>query len=259
MKRARVACVYIVSAAIAAPAAADVTFKRKNEGKLVTGLMSGNSVQFLKGSKMRDDQTIGGMQTSTIIDVASQKTISLNHQKREAEVYDMAKIGAEIEKQLPVSDIQARVSPTGQTRQVAGIKCTVHDMEVAVPMEMGGEKITFVMFGPVCLARDAPGQADMAAFYKAAADKGMFFGDPRAARAQPGQLKGMTAMYQKMAALGVPLAQEMNIKFEGSGPMAGMMSKMGGTTMTTEVVSISSEAIPDSTFEVPADYKVTKR
>ena len=259
MKRARAACVCIMSVAIAAPAAADVTFKRKNEGKLVTGPMSGSSVQFLKGSKMRDDQTIGGIQTSTIIDVGAQQTISLNHQKREAEVYDMAKIGAEIGKQLPMADVEARVTPTGRTRQVAGVTCTVHEMEVAVPMEMGGEKIKFVISGPVCLAKDAPGQADMAAFYKAAAEKGMLFGDPRAARAQPGQLKGMTAVYQKMAALGVPLAQEMNMKFEGSGPMAGMMSKMDGNTMTTEVVSISSEAIPDSTFEVPADYKITKR
>jgi hypothetical protein len=69
----------------------------------------------------------------------------------------------------------------------------------------------------------------------------------------------MAAMYRKVAGLGVLLAQEMNIKFEGSGPMAGMMSKMGGSTMTSEVVDVSADSIPDSTFEVPADYKLIKR
>jgi hypothetical protein len=41
--------------------------------------------------------------------------------------------------------------------------------------------------------------------------------------------------------------------------MAGMMSKMGGSTMTSEVVDVSADSIPDSTFEVPADYKLIKR
>lgn len=258
MIRARVACVCMAAAAIAAPAAADVTFRRKNDIKVVGTVMSGTSVQFIKGTKMREDQTIGGMQMSTIMDAATRQMISLNHQKREAEVYDLAKLGAELAK-ISEADVQASVTPTGQTRQVAGIACTVHDMQVSVPMERGGEQLEIRMSGPACLAKQAPGGADVAAFYKAAAENGLFFGDPRAARAQPGQARGMTAMYQKIASLGVLLAHEMHITFAGSGPMAGMMSKMGGSTMNTEVVSISAESIPDSAFDVPADYKVIKR
>ena len=79
------------------------------------------------------------------------------------------------------------------------------------------------------------------------------------AKAQPGQTKGMATMYREMAALGVPLSQEMNFKFEGTGAMAAMMAKMGGNSMTTEVVSISTDAIPDATFEVPEGYKIVKR
>ena len=40
--------------------------------------------------------------------------------------------------------------------------------------------------------------------------------------------------------------------------MAEMMKKMSNT-ITTEVTAISTAAIPDVMFEVPADYKVTKR
>jgi len=42
--------------------------------------------------------------------------------------------------------------------------------------------------------------------------------------------------------------------------MAAMMQKMGAlNTTTTEVVAISTDAIPDSTFDVPEGYKVVKR
>ena len=258
MRPVRTACVLITALAFAMPAAADVTFKRKTDGKIMTGSMTGTSVQRMKGTRMRDDQTIGGMEMSSIVNIAAQQMITLNHKRREAEIYDMTRIGAELAK-IPASDVQAKVTPTTQTRQVVGISCTVHTMDVAVPMDLGGEKINLTMSGPVCLAKNGPGQAEVSAFYKAAADKGLFFGDARAAKAQPGHARGMTAVYREMAALGVPLAQEMTIKFEGSGPMAGMMGKMGGSTMTTEVVSISTEAIPDSAFEIPEGYKVIKR
>jgi hypothetical protein len=158
-----------------------------------------------------------------------------------------------------MSDVEASITPTTQTRQVAGFTCTMHDMQASALMEVGGEKLKLLISGPVCLAKDAPGSSDMAAFFKAAGENGLLFGDPRSAKAQPGQMKAMTAMYLEMASLGVPLAQEMNVKLEGSGPMAAMMSKMGGSTMNFEVLSLSSERIADSIFEVPADYKVVKR
>lgn len=259
MKALRTACALTAAMACAAPAAADVTFKRKMDGKMMTGTISGTSVQYIKGTKMRDDQTMAGAEMSSIIDVATQQMIALDHKRRQAEVYDMAKIGAEVASKLPAEGVQAKLTPTGETRQIAGLACAVHTMDVSAPMDMGGEKIDIRITGPVCVAKNGPGQADVAAFYKAVAEKGLFFGDVRAARAQPGQARGMTALYSEMAALGVPLAQDMTIKFEGGGPMAGMMSKMGGTTMSFEVLSVSTDAIPDSTFEVPAGYKIIKR
>jgi hypothetical protein len=50
---------------------------------------------------------------------------------------------------------------------------------------------------------------------------------------------------------------EMNIAFEGEGPMAAMMKKMSNS-ITTEVVSYSTDPIPDSLFEIPAGYKVKR-
>jgi len=241
---------------IAVPARADVTLKSQSTGKgMMGGAMSGDQTQYVKGTRTRSDRTAGGKQTSTIIDASARQMIVLDHDKKQAEVIDMTTIGDSMTK-AGVTDINVSITPTGQTRQVAGSACTVYDVKVSVPM-MANSGMTMTMAGPQCLAKNAPGHADFAAFFKAASEKG-FFLDPQQAKAQPAAAKAMADMQRKMAELGVPLATEMNITMGGDGPMAEMMKKMG-STVTTEVTAISTAAIPDSMFEVPAGYKVSKR
>jgi hypothetical protein len=61
-----------------------------------------------------------------------------------------------------------------------------------------------------------------------------------------------------MSEFGVPYATEMKVGFEGEGPMADMMKKMG-TTTTSEVTSITTSPVAATLFEVPAGYKINKR
>jgi hypothetical protein len=251
----RAASVLSITLALTGTAHADVTLKQKTGGKMAMGgAAAGETTQYIKGMRMRVDEGMTGTPTSQIVDLTAQQLIVLNPKRREADVYDMKKLTDQIAK-IAGSDVQARLTPTTQTRQIAGATCTVHNMHVSVPTEMGGEKINLVISGPVCLSKDAPGRNDFAALYKSAA----FFGDPRTAAAQPGHARGLAMLYRQMADRGVPLAQEMNVRFEGSGPMAGMMAKVGGSSMTVEVVSISVEPVPDTLFEIPADYKINKR
>jgi hypothetical protein len=240
---------------VAAPVFGDVTVNQKTSGKGAIGAAaSGDSVQYLKGSKMRIDQKRGDDEISMIIDADAQRMVSLNHKKKEADIYDMTKIAADMAK-IQASDIKASVTPTDQTRQIAGQTCTVHNIEIEIPMAMGNNSMTMVMAGPACLVKNAPGAKDYETFYRTAAEKGLFFSDPRQAKAQPGQAKGMARLYQEMAARGIPYAQEFTMKFEGSDMMAGMMNKMGGATMTTEVTSVTTGPVDDSLFEIPAGYK----
>ena len=241
--------------ALAAPALADVTLKSKGSGKGMVGAALGDMTQFVKGTKLRMDQTTGsGRNQSTIIDAAARRMIVIDHEKKQAQVIDMTSLGQSLEK-VGVADMSLAITPTSQTRTVAGTSCTVYDVKVAVPMQGAG--ITMVMSGPQCLAKNGPGMADFAAFYKAVAEKGGFFLDPSQAKAQPAAAKAMAEMQRRMAELGVPLSAETTIAMDGTGPMAEMMKKMSNT-ITTEVVSISTDAIPDSTFEVPAGYAVKK-
>jgi hypothetical protein len=255
MTATRLVGISLLCCALASPAVADVTLKSKNTGAAATG---GDTTQYVKGLKMRLDQAGGkGQHTSSIIDMAARQMIVLDHEKKEASVLDMAALGATIDK-VGGGELTTSITPTAQTRQIAGQTCTVYNLRVSVPMEIAkGMAMTMVMSGPQCLVKNGPGQADYAAFYKAAADKGGFM-DATTAKARPGIAKAQMEMAQKMAELGVPFATELKIGVEGSGPMADMMKKMDNT-ISSEVTSVSTAPIAAAMFEVPADYKVSKR
>lgn len=246
---------FLIGMLAAAPAAAQVTLTQTMSGTGMGQNMSGEGVQYIKGAKMRTDQTMGGKRMSVIIDADTQQMIVVDHDKREATITDMRKITQDLAK-IEAGDVKASVTPTSQTRQIAGATCTVHDMEVRVPAKIGGgDDLLVTMTGPVCLTKSGPGIADYQAFYKAAAEKGLFFTDPRVAKAQPGQAKGMTELYRQMADNGIAYATELSFKFEGKGMMASMMNKMGAMTMKSEVTKVSGAPIDDATFAVPAGYK----
>ena len=59
-------------------------------GKGLGKAAESQSITYIKGLKMRTDSTLGDTPTTTIIDLEAQKFISINHKKKEAQVYDMA-------------------------------------------------------------------------------------------------------------------------------------------------------------------------
>jgi hypothetical protein len=247
----------LLCSALASTAFADVTLKSKASATGMVGAMAGDTVQYVKGLKMRTDQTTGqGRRTTTIIDVAARQMIVLDNDAKEAQVIDMTSLSESLNK-VGASEITTSITPTGRTRTVAGQSCTVHDLKIAVPMQMGQAKMTMVMSGPQCLVKNGPGQSDIQAFYRAASEKGGFL-DATQARTRPAAAKAMTDMYRQMAELGVPFVSEMKMSIDAAGPMAEMMKKME-TTITTEVVEVSTGSIPSTMFDVPAGYKISKK
>ena len=247
----------LLCCATASPARADVTLKSKGSGTGMVGAVAGDMTQYIKGLKTRTDQTSGaGKQTSTIVDIAAKQMIVLNHDKKEADVIDMTNLSESLAK-AGATDITATITPTTQTRQIAGQTCTVHDLRIAVPVQTGKMQMTMVMSGPQCLVKNGPGQAEFLAFYRAASENGGFL-DATQAKTRPAAAKAMTDMYRKMSELGVPFATEMKISMEAEGPMAEMMKKMANT-ISTEVTSVSTAPIAAAMFEVPEGYKINKR
>jgi len=118
--------------------------------------------------------------------------------------------------------------------------------------------LTMVLSGTVCLSTAAPGLADYQAFYKAAADSGFIFGDPRMAKSPTGaaQAKAYAALTRKMAEAGMALESRINITATGDNPMANLMASAAKSDITTTVTKIETGTLPAESFEIPADFKV---
>lgn len=260
----RLALVALVALVLpVAPAFADVTVKSKivGGGMGMQGTMA--TVTYIKGSKMRNELTMGDTTRISIFDVEGQKMYVFDSKKQEADVIDMQKMSADIAKNVMVSDMKASLKPNGKTKTIAGKSATGYDMEISLPAMMGGQKgmeMTVTIMGPLWIVKGGPGTQEYMNFYKNAVDKGWFFSDPRAAKAQPGQAKAMAEMYRQMAATGgIPYEQEMHIKMSGEGQMAAVMAKMGNITSTTTVESVDTATLAADLFAVPAGYKIKEQ
>ncbi len=239
----------------ALPAAADVTIKSQI-GMSGVATMAGDSVTYIKGHKMRIESNMGKNSSIMLMDLDAKKTIIINGNK--AEAFDLSKL---MQQQTVIAETSVNwdFQPTGKTRQVAGQTCNEGTVTIKVHATPGQDNpmgaLDVKMSGPTCTVKNAPGLAEYLAFYEYAVKTGYFFGDPRAAQAQPGRERAMTVMQKKMAESGLPYWSSFKMTFEGEGPMAAMMAKMAVSTETT-VTEVSTASLSDELFQVPAGVKV---
>lgn len=245
--------------ALAASASADVRIVAQESGKMMGIAANGETVTYIKGRKMRMDKTSGGRQMTTIFDIDSGDVIAIDHKKKEAEIYNVNDLREQLGSAGVEADaINVEVTPRTDTRQVAGYSASGYDVRVSLSTVMGGPqgmRMTTTISGPAYLSADAPGAKDYSAFFTAALDRGFFYGDPRAAKANAGNAKGMLAAQKSMADKGIPLQSTQTLQMSGDGPMAGLLSRMGGGEVTSTVTSISADPLSDDLFVVPAGYK----
>lgn len=248
---------FALACGIATPVFADVTVVQKISGGMAT--VSGTeSTTYIKGAKMRSDGQAMGQATSTIIDLDAQRMIILHTAKKEADVQDLAKLSASLQKNIATSKVTADLTPNGQTRQILGRACKGYNLSVVIPMGMTDVPISMGMKGTVWVAEGAPGTADYAAFYAAATEKGFLFSGQQGGQSgrggmDPGQ--GMSAIYKALAGTnGIPYLMEVNIQIEASGPMAELMKKVGPQGWTSEVTSVSTDPLSDDLFSIPAGF-----
>ncbi len=256
----RVLGAVILTCLAAGSAWADVTVKSTVKGPM------GDTPQvvYIKGSKMRTDSKVMGRDNITIVDAAARQMISLDPSTRTATVYDLSKMGEQIQKEANPSDIKVSLTPTGQTKQILGRACTEYILSISfsmappnVPQSQG---MAMTIGGPTWIAKGAPGTKDFEDFYKAASESGLFFNPGGAGgrgRGMGPSERSMAAMYKAYAeAGGIPYEQVMETKFEGSGPMAQMMRGRGGmgAATTMAVTGVSTDPVPADMFEIPAGY-----
>jgi hypothetical protein len=265
MTRTSLAVVVFLWAAV--PAAADVTIKMSVTGSGLgrTGQTAG--LTYIKGLKMRSEIKMGDRTQTTIFDLGAQKMYVFESGRKDADVWDMAEFSKQIGTTVNTEQMTASIKPNGQKKTYGTFTADGYDMEITVPAAMGGSKdmsMTVKLAGPVWIVKNGPGAAEYAAFYKAAAEKGWIFGDPRAAKGQPGQARAMAEMYRRFAEIG-GIAYESDIKIGmsmsggGSGMMGGLLGKLGDFSSRTLVEDVQSGPLADDLFSVPAGYKLNPR
>jgi hypothetical protein len=241
---------------------ADVTVISTTAGKASIIDVGGTSTSLIKGNRMRTDSQMGKRDNSLIIDIDGRRFVDIDDKKKSATVTPLDSLRDELEK-VGVGSIQATLKKTALTKKVAGYNCTVHDVSVTLPFSITGHPgdgmdMNMLMSGQVCLSSDAPGLADYQKFYRASADSGFIFGDPRAAKSPTGaaQAKAYAELTRKMAEAGMALESHVTISASGNGPMAGLMGKAAASDITSTVTQITVGDLPAEKFDVPAGYKV---
>ena len=89
----------------------------------------------------------------------------------------------------------------------------------------------------------------------ASAMGGMTGGNPAAAKGG-GMEKLMSAV---TSAPGLPYITEITMTLQGEGPMVEMLKQMGPMKIIQKTTSVTTDALSDDLFKVPADYKVEKK
>jgi hypothetical protein len=241
---------------------ADVSVVSTTAGKASIIDVGGTSTSLIKGNRMRTDSLVGNRDNSLIIDIDGRRFVDIDDKKKTATVTPLDSLHEQLEK-VGVGSIQATLTKTAQKKKVAGYDCTVHDIGVMLPFSLTGHPgdgmdMNMLLSGQVCLSTDAPGLADYQKFYRASADSGFIFGDPRVAKSPTGaaQAKAYAELTRKMAEAGMALESHVTISATGGGPMAGMMGKLAASDITTTVTQITVGDLPAEKFDVPAGYKV---
>jgi hypothetical protein len=263
-----------------APVGADVTVIQMitMEGAMAAA-MGGQQpkiVMKIKGNKARSEADVMGNNMVSITDLDTKQLIILNSATKTAQVVALtasAKPDPAAPK-LPEMDVDFKA--TGSKRTIDGVSCDDHAFAMSMDMTqfsagqqmppeaaemMKGVKIN--ANGVTCIAREGKGVADFSAFQKAAVQGGLMsaamggmMGASPGAAASGGMEKLMTAV---SSAPGLPYVTEITMTVDGTGPMVDMMKQMGPMKIIQKTTSVTTEALADDLFKVPAGFTIEKK
>jgi hypothetical protein len=281
MKRCLVTLVVFVLCLV--PLHADLTFTQTITVEGPMGAMMGGTPMLMttrvKGTKARLDMDVMARKITTLTDLTSKAVTILDHEEKTAQVISAAATPPNVE--LPKVNIDISFTPTGETRTIDGVQTHEHTFKVSVAfadmMGQGSQSqstegadkagaaaemmkdMKMLMDGSVWIAKGGPGAAEYIAFQKAAIDANltsMLSGVMGGQQARGGMDKVMKAITE---APGLPYLTEISMSVEGTGPMVEMLKQqMTGMKLIQKIASISTDALADDLFTVPAGYTIKK-
>jgi hypothetical protein len=230
----------------------------------------------IKGTKARTDIDMNGTTSSTLVDLASKQMIMLRHDEKTAQTIDPSAAAPGGKPGMAMPKIDTSVKATGQKRDINGVPCAEYAITMTMDMSsMGGRAdmppeasamfkgLTMKMSGSAWVAKDAPGAAEYATYQAAAAKVAIGALAGGGGAGSGGLGGGLPQGLEKLIAgfaeaPGIPYLTELTMSMSGNNQIAAMMNQMGQMKIISRVTDVSTAALADALFVVPADYKVIK-
>lgn len=221
--------------------------------------MQGNGKEkvWLDGTFIRRDMVDRGKAYSNIFDLKAREVTVLDHSQRQATVYSTASLKEQTDAAVDSKAIRLDVKPTGRTHTLGKWPCVENSLSLAMPAEIGGEKLSFQMDGTIWLARGTPEQKETASVLRLMQEPDFFMGIPPLAKTAPVQARGISEAIRRLAPLGLLCSVDVALRYEGTGRVATLSRKMASRISLT-FDDYKTESIPKDTFKVPAGYRVVK-
>lgn len=249
----RLSLPFAVLLSISQAALADLTLQGRSTLTALNLPSQGREVLYVKKQQMRRDLTERGRSYSYLYDLRKKEVMVVDHFLRQIEVHALAsgKTGSG-------NDLRLDLKPTGRRHLLQDWNCEEHTLSASLPAEMGREKVTVVLDGTVWLERRAGERKEVAPFVKAVAAEDFFVGAAVPGQPANAQAQGVNEVMRRVFARGMLCAADIQLQYEGSGPMADLGRRMA-TKAGIVYESVSDQALADDLFELPADYRIVRR
>ena len=265
MKRASMLLTFLLVAVSHLVVRADVTITMTNsvDGPMA-GLIgaAGSTTLRVQGLKARHDIEVMGRTMATVIDVAARETFLLDQTAKTVRRIPLAASGQPdpaiaggLNVQMPKMDVV--LERTGRTQQVAGQECVEFHTVMTMDMSQAGgalaipdareamKDMRMVMQGSTWVSTSSAEASEYIKFQQGAKAAGIV---------PPTTLLAGGNAPDPVAAEGLPCLSEIEISYEGTGPMVEMLKKMGAMKVTGRLTGISLAPIDSEVFVVPAGY-----
>ncbi len=207
----------------------------------------------VKGLKMRVESSYAKESHITIYDLEVGKRIRLIPERKEAFVMDLGILSKRITENVNPKSLARVIRPTGNKIEILGETCDEYTFELkAQPAGPHGSAFIQRDTGTVCVSQSIPGGIESTNFVHEAKKRG----------------------YTAAASIFSPSSSPLGLYFYGDQPNVMVLSakaesgvesglafelhSMTKSNQSMNVTEISSAAIPDESFQIPADWKIKK-
>lgn len=239
----------------AGPAPADFALLGRSTLTAMNVPNTGKETLLVKKNRLRRDLSDRGRVYTYLYDLTRKELTVVDHFLRQAETHSLVSAARSAS---AVKGLRLELTGTGRKHALQDWTCEEYTLAADMPGEMGHEKVKVVLTGQVWLERKASERKEIAPFLKAVAAEDFFIGAVNPGKPATSQSQGINETLRRVLAKGMLCAAEIQLQYEGGGPMADLGRRMA-TRMGIVYETLSDDSLGDELFEIPAGYRLVRR